>query len=213
MAFATAVAFWAQLRFTQVSLNFFLIAVVGYMVKDRVKEGLRRIFSKFASMHLFDRMAEIIEPVTKRRLGTLEERVDYGRAVKVPDEIAALRCLDDFITVSQGELSETVIRYQKEIVLDAELLPRTERFLRDMDDPELALEYVDLEDFSVGRVKAAKSYQVDVAFRFTTDEADQEKVSVQMVRLVLDRNGIKRMLRFGSESSMPPRPQPFRTAA
>ena len=54
---------------------------------------------------------------------------------------------------------------------------------------------------------------MDVAFRFTTDEADQEKVSVQMVRLVLDRNGIKRMLRFDSQSSMPPRPQPFRTAA
>jgi hypothetical protein len=229
MAFATAVAFWAQARFTQVSLNFFLIVVVGYMMKDRIKEGLRRFFSRFASMHLYDRTAEIIDPVTKKRLGTLEERVDYGRAARVPDEIAALRCMDDFITVSQGELAETVIRYQKEIVLDAELLPRTERglagvtdiirfnverFLRDMDDPELALEYVDLEDFSVGRVKAAKSYQVDLAFRFTTDEADQKKVSAQLVRLVLDRNGIKRMLRLGPEEpSMPPRPEDFRTAA
>ncbi|WP_224245825.1 hypothetical protein [Hyalangium gracile] len=229
MAFATAVAIWAQARFTQVSLNFFLIAVVGYMVKDRIKEGLRRIFSKFASMHLFDRMAEIVDPVTKKCLGTLEERVDYGRTVKVPPEIAALRRLDDFITVSQGELAETVIRYQKEIVLDAELLPQTqrglegvtdiirfnvERFLRDMDDPELALEYVDLEDFTVGRVKATKSYQIDLAFRFTTDEADQEKVSVQMVRLVLDRNGIKRMLRVVPDApGMPPRPEPYRTAA
>jgi hypothetical protein len=229
MAFATAVAFWAQLRFTQVSLNFFLIAVVGYMVKDRIKEGLRRIFSKFASKHLYDRMAEIVEPVTNKGLGTLEERVDYDRAVKIPGEIASLRRTDDFITVSQGELAETVIRYQKEIVLDAELLPRTERgvagvtdiirfnverFLRDMDDPELALEYVDLEDFSVGRVKAAKSYQVDLAFRFTTEESDQEKVSVQLVRLVLDRNGIKRMLRIAPEQpNMPPRPEPFRTAA
>jgi hypothetical protein len=229
MAFATAVLFWAQDRFTQASLNFFLIAVVGYMVKDRIKEGLRRIFSKFASMHLFDRMAEIVDPVTKKCLGTLEERVDYGRAVKVPPEIAALRCVDDFVTVSQGELAETVIRYQKEIVLDAELLPKAdrrltgvtdiirfnvERFLRDMDDPELALEYVDLEDFSVGRVKAAKSYQVDLAFRFTTDEADQEKVSVQLVRLVLDRNGIKRMLRVAPEQpDRPPHPEPYRTAA
>jgi hypothetical protein len=89
-----------------------------------------------------------------------------------------------------------------------------ERFLRDMDDPELALEYVDLEDFSVGRVKAAKSYQVDLAFRFTTEESKQEKVSVQLVRLVLDRNGIKRMLRITPEqTNIPPRPQPFRTAA
>ncbi len=229
MAFATAVAFWAQLRFTQVSLNFFLIAVVGYMVKDRIKEGLRRILSKVASRHLYERTAEIVDPVTKKRLGTCEERVDYGRSVKVPEAISALRCLDDFITVSQGELAETVIRYQKEIVLDAELLPKVqrglaggvtdiirvnvERFLRDMDDPELNIEYVDLEDFTVGRVRGAKSYQVDVAFRFTTDEADQEKVSVQMVRLVLDRNGIKRMLRIGPEPKLPPRPEPYRTAA
>jgi hypothetical protein len=232
MAFAAGVALWAQVRYTQVSLNFFLIAVVGYMVKDRIKEGLRRLFSRFAAMHLYDRTAEIVDPVTKRTLGICEERVDYGRAVKVPEEIAALRRSDDFITVSQGELSETVICYQKDIVLDAELLPRTdrglsgvtdiirlnvERFLRDMDEPELALEYVDLEDFSVGRVRGAKSYQVDLAFRFTVDEADQKRVKTQCVRLVLDRNGIKRMLRFGPDvclnPDVPPRPEPVRTAA
>jgi hypothetical protein len=232
MAFATAVAIWAHARYTQASLNFFLIAVVGYMMKDRIKEGLRRFFSQFAAMHLFDRTAEIVDPVTKRVLGTCQEKVDYGRAVKVPEEIAALRRSDDFITVSQGELSETVIRYQKAIVLDAELLPRTERdltgvtdiirlnverFLRDMDEPELALEYVDLEDFTVGRVRGAKSYQVDLAFRFTVDEADQKKVKTQCVRLVLDRNGIKRMLRFGPDvclnPDVPPRPEPVRTAA
>ncbi|XXF75819.1 hypothetical protein P2318_22525 [Myxococcaceae bacterium GXIMD 01537] len=232
MAVATAVAFWAQARYTQASLNFFLIAVVGYMVKDRIKEGLRRFFSRFAAMHLYDRTAEIVDPVTGRCIGTCEERVDYGRAVKVPPEVVALRCADDFITVSQGELSEMVIRYRKAITLDAKLMPRTDRgltgvtdiirlnvesFLRDMDEPELALEYVDLEDFSVGRVKGAKSYQVDIAFRFHVDEAEQKTVQTQCVRLVLDRNGIKRMLRFGPDvcvnPDMPPRPEPWRTAA
>lgn len=232
MAFATVVAFWAQSRFSQASLNFFLIAVVGYMAKDRIKDGLRRFFSRYAAMHLYERTAEIVDPVTQRRIGKCEERVDFGRSVKVPEEIDALRRTDDFITVSQGELEETVIRYQKEIVLNAKLLPRTERglsgvtdiirlnverFLRDMDEPELALEYVDLEDFSVGRVRGAKSYQVDVAFRFTVDEAAQKETKLQFVRLVLDRNGIKRMLRFGPDVTlnpdMPPRPDPLRTAA
>ena len=178
-------------------------------------------------MHLYDRMAEIVDPVTKKRLGMLRGAGGlrpHGEGARGDRRAAPL---DDFITVSQGELSETVIRYQKEIVLDAELLPRSERglvtgvtdiirlnverFLRDMDDPELALEYVDLEDFSVGRVKAAKSYQVDLAFRFTVDEADQREGVVQLVRLVLDRNGIKRMLRFAPEQ--PPHPEPYRKAA
>ncbi|QRN94271.1 hypothetical protein JRI60_34765 [Archangium violaceum] len=226
MAFATSVAFWAQVRYTQVSLNFFLIMVVGYMMKDRIKEGMRRIFSQVASRHLYDRTAGIVDPVTEKCLGTCEEKVDYGRAVRVPAEVAALRSRDDFITVSQGELTETVIRYQKQVVLDVELLPRTERgvsgitdiirlnverFLRDMDEPEYALEYVDLEDFSVGRVRGAKSYQVDLAFRFIVQEAGQERVSLQLVRLVMDRNGIKRMLRLYPEQ--PFRPEPLRSAA
>ncbi|AKJ05462.1 hypothetical protein ATI61_102522 [Archangium gephyra] len=227
MTFATAVAFWAQVRYTQASLNFFLIMVVGYMMKDRIKEGMRRIFSQVAARHLFDRTAHIVDPVTERSLGTCEEKVDYGRAVRVPEEVMALRFRDDFITATQGELSETVLRYQKQVVLDVDLLPRTERgvsgitdiirlnverFLRDMDEPEYALEYVDLEDFSVGRVRGAKSYQVDLAFRFFVQEAGQERVSLQLVRLVMDRNGIKRMLRLYPEQ--PPRPeQPMRSAA
>jgi hypothetical protein len=53
----------------------------------------------------------------------------------------------------------------------------------------------------VGRVRAAKAYQVDLAFRFTVDDADQKRTSLQMVRLVLDRNGIKRMQRSEAQSA------------
>jgi hypothetical protein len=222
MAFATAVAFAAQLRVPQASLNFFLVLVVGYMMKDRIKEGLRRIFANYGSKHLFDRTTLISDPVTKDEIGVCKEKVDYNRAVVVPKDIEALRRTDDFVTVSQGELAETVIRYQKQIVLESELLPtmgggmaggvtdiirlNIDRLLRDMDDPEYAIEYVDMEDFSVGRVKAAKSYQVDLAFRFAVDDGDIKKTSVQLVRLVLDRNGIKRMLRF--DAPVPPAVRP-----
>lgn len=225
MTFATAVAFWAQARFSQVSLNFFLVLVVGYMMKDRIKDGLRRIFSRAAQTHLYDRTMQIVDPVTRRHLGTCEERVDYGRAVRVPAEVAALRRRDDFATVSQGELTETVIRYAKKIVLDAQLLPRTlhgragitdiirlsvERFLRDMDEPEYALEYVDLEDFSVGHVRGAKRYQVDLVLRCTA--GNPGRVSLELVRLVLDRNGIARLQRL-TPPTPPAQGEPQRSAA
>nr|WP_153864886.1 MULTISPECIES: hypothetical protein [Myxococcaceae] len=229
MTFATAVAFWAQARFSQVSLNFFLIVVVGYMMKDRIKEGLRRIFSQAARTHLYDRTMQIVDPVTQRHLGTCEERVDYGRAARVPADVQALRRRDDFATVSQGELTETVIRYAKKIVLQAELLPRTlhgragvtdiirlsvERFLRDMDEPEYALEYVDMEDFSVGHVRGAKRYQVDLVLRCTVSgprESGTPRVSLSLVRLVLDRNGIARLQRLTPEP--PAQGEPQRSAA
>ncbi len=210
MAFATAVAFWAQGRFPQVSLNFFLILVIGYVMKDRIKEELRRVFASALKPYLFDRKTRIIEPVTKKCLGLCREKVDYRSAVGVPEEIIALRRSDDFSTVSQGELAETVIHYQKEVRLNSQLLPEragvsgvtdimrlnVERLLRDMDDPEYALEYIDLDDFSVAHVRAAKRYHVDLAFRFSVDHGRSKNVSCRLARLVLDREGINRMIRI-----------------
>lgn len=211
MAFATAVAFWAQDRVGQASFNFFLILVVGYMFKDRIKEGLRKVLASAASRRLYDRTTMIENPVTGQAVGQCREKVDFGTVKTVPEEIRRLRMVDDFLIVSQGELSETVLRYQKQIVLKSDQLPRmldrsagvtdiirfnVDHLLRDMDDPEYAIEYVDLEDFSVGRVKGTKSYQVDMAFRFTVHDGDEKKVSMQLVRLVLDRNGIKRMVQY-----------------
>lgn len=220
MAFATGVAFVAQSRVPQVSLNFAIILVVGYMFKDRIKDGARRVLQLYMSRFLPDRTTRIVDPVTKDDVGVCQEKLDYGAAVKVPEEITRLRKVDDFIAVSSGEVSEAVIRYQKKIVLDSQMLPRlgdgfvtgvtdiirlnVDRMLRDMDDPESALEYVDLEDFTVGKVKAAKSYQVDLAFRFMVDDGDHKSSKFQLVRLVLDRNGIKRMLRFDAPRPVVP---------
>ncbi len=219
MAFATGVAFFAQERFTQASFNFFLILVVGYMFKDRIKDGARRIFTSYAIRHLHDRSLHVIDPVTGEQLGLCREKVSYGRDAQVPPEISALRQVDDFTTAAQGELQETVIHYHKRIFLEADVLPRmgggfvtgltdiirinVDRFLRDMDDPEFAMEYIDPEDFSVGHVKASKTYQVDVAFRFAVDDGDTKKATVELVRMVMDKNGIKRMLRVGTRAADP----------
>lgn len=216
MAFALGVGLFAQSRYPQASFNFFLLAVVGYMFKDRLKEALRRILSTYMGKFLYERTTRIVDPVTQDNVGVCREKIDYGLAVTVPPEIARLRAQDDLITVAQSELTEMVIRYRKTIALDSEMLPRIadgivsgvtdiirlniDRLLHDMDDPEYALDYVDLEDFSVGKLQMAKSYRVDVAFRFAVDDGRHQRTTVRLVRLVLDRNGIKRMTDLAPET-------------
>lgn len=216
MAFALGVGLFAQSRYPQASFNFFLLAVVGYMFKDRIKELLRRLLAAYAGKFLYERTTRIVDPVTQDDVGECKEKIDYNRAVRVPDDIAKLRTKDDLVMVAQGELAETIIRYRKKIALDSEMLPRLGdglvsgvtdiirlnigRLLHDMDDPEYALEYVDLEDFSVGRVQMAKSYRVDVAFRFMVDDGNTKRTTVQLFRLTLDRNGIKRMSELAPET-------------
>lgn len=223
MAFALGVGLFAQSRYPQASFNFFLIAVVGYMVKDRIKEGLRRLLSSYLGRVMYERTTRIVDPVTQDDMGECREKVDYGAIVEVPPEVDALRRGDDLITAAQGELAETVMRYRKKIILNSEMLPRIAdgivtgvtdiirlnvgRLLHDMDDPEYALDYVDLEDFSVGKVTLSKSYHLDLAFRFSVDDGTHRRTSVRCVRLVLDRNGIKRMTELGGPSQ-PPAPRP-----
>ena len=54
--------------------------------------------------------------------------------------------------------------------MDASSRRNAVRCVRDLDDPAYAVEDVDVEAFSAGRVKAAKSYQVDLAFPFWVDD-------------------------------------------
>lgn len=207
MAFALGVGLFAQSRYPQASFNFFVMAVLGYMLKDRIKEGLRRFFSEHAGRFLYERTTRIIDPVTQDEVGVCHEKVDYG--VSVPEDVQRLRHRDDLLTAAQGELGESVIRYRKKIVLDSDMLPKladgivsgitdiirvnVDTLLHDMDDPEFELDYVDLDDFSVEKVRLAKSYRVDVAFRCSLDDGAHKRTTVRVVRLVLDRNGIKRM--------------------
>ncbi len=216
MSFALAVGFFAQSRYPQASFNFFVLAVVGYMFKDRLKEGLRRMLASYAGKFLYERTNRIIEPVTQGAVGVCSEKVDYGLSVTIPPVVAALRSREDVIQVAMGEMDETVIRYRKKVNLDCEMLPRiadglisgvtdiirlnVDRLLRDMDDPEYSLEYVDFDDLSIGKLQLPKSYLVDVAFLFSVDDGFHRSTTVRLVRVVLDRNGIKRMTELVPET-------------
>ncbi len=209
MAFALSVGLFAQSRYPQASFNFFVLAVFGYMLKDRIKDALRRFFSEYAGRFLYERRTNILDPVTQSAVGICKERIDFDARSSVPVQVTSLRRQDDLLTAGQGEFSESVIRYRKKISLESDMLPNlgdgmvsgvtdiirlnVDVWLRDMDDPEYAIDYVDLEDFSVGQVKAAKSYRVDMAFRFYVDDGRRQETSLKLVQLVLDRNGIKRM--------------------
>ena len=230
MMLATGIAAWAQVRYDQLSFSFFFALVVGYMMKDRLKEALRRAFARVADRHLFDRTFDIYRLSKDADLAQAREKVEYLRTAQVPRELSLLRHEDELVRDTEGELSETVLRYQRDVVVDVGALPRwvdgpagvtdilrisVDRLLRDMDEPEFALEYVDAEDYSVGRVRAVKAYRVDLACRFTAEEGERRETTIQVVRLVLDRNGIKRLDRLQSStaSELTPLPSPVPHAA
>lgn len=209
MAIALSITLAAHSRLPQVSFNFFLIAIVSYILRDRIKDGLRNFLYRRAGKYLYERTTRILDPVTRDEVGICQERVDYGADVKLTPEIHRLRSRDELALAVQAELPESIIRYRKVMKLNSEILPRlgdgmttgitdiirlnVDRLLYDMDDPEYIIDYVDTEDMSVEKLRAAKSYRVDVVFRFAVDDGTSQVRAMRLVQLVLDRNGIKRM--------------------
>jgi len=211
MAFATIIAFWAQTRYSVVGMQLFLILVVGYMFKDRIKEGARGIFSRWLQ-RFWDRKIVIDDPAGGS-LGTCNEKIHYVRKEDVPAEINELRArgLDVGTRLATLELDETVIHYKKELKLDAQRLEErgltdilrfhVARLLHDMDEPDQEIEYIDETTQALGPVRAAKTYHVDLIFRVS---AARRPPQVTLMRLILDRNGIRRIERTEAapESSM-----------
>jgi hypothetical protein len=205
MAFATVIAFWAQTAYPTVGLQFFLILVVAYMFKDRLKEGTRALFSRWLERHVYDRKIVIDDPAGGR-LGLCREKIEYVPQERLPADIriARERGEDPALRIAEAELRESIIRYRKEIVLDSRRLRdrpggggvtdilrfHVARLLHHMDEPDQEIEWVDFETRRLDPIRAAKVYHVDVVFRF---QGGGRQVATTLMRLILDRRGIKRI--------------------
>lgn len=210
MATTLIVTFWAQARYAKVSFQLFGILVIAYMLKDRVKELARQRFATALQRRLWDRRVLISDPVGEK-LGQLREKIRYEESEALPKEARQIRRLgkDDAELEAEEELRETIIHYKKQIELQPSdyFLRRgggggvtdivrfnVERWLRDMDERYESIEFMDRTTGTLSTIRAAKVYKVDVVFRFQVTE--EETPATTLLRLVLDRRGIKRIERF-----------------
>ena len=125
-----------------------------------------------------------------------------GYLATVPEDVRRIRRsgTDPTLGWAREGLAETVYRYKKQVVLESRRLPHgltdilrfhVGRLLRDMDEPDQEIGYVELETHLIERVRAAKTYHVDVVVRFQGPR--EARPRTVLARLVLDRNGIKRL--------------------
>ena len=203
MTFFMAVAFWGQAR-DQGLAGLFVIPIVAYMFREHLKEAARGLFARLLERGLYDRKMVIDDPAGGA-LGSLREKIAYVRRGEIPPDVAELRRrdVDPIIRIAEEELRETIVHYRKEIVLARRRREggaltdivrfHVQRFLHEMDEPDGEIEYVDAETHELERVRAAKTYRVDVVFRFHARVGQAPQTT--LMRLVLDRNGIKRIER------------------
>lgn len=203
MLFATVVTFTAQKHYASYTFPLFVILIVSYMFKDRIKDSMRYYFDSQLGKKYFDR---------KRRLSTrdvvigeIKESVNYVSEEHLPAEVVAMRRRLPIVEAENKIYNEQILLYKKLVKLSfAKLIEKdgyhyagindiTKFYLvhltQKMSNPEIDLYFPDSQKGYIC-FEGDKVYPLHFIFRGES----QGQVFFRKFRLLFNRDGIKELV-------------------
>ncbi|MBL8992746.1 MAG: hypothetical protein JNM63_05355, partial [Spirochaetia bacterium] len=116
MLFATVVAFWGQYVYGQLSVSFFLVLVLSYVFKDRLKELVRTFLHAKLTERLYDHAIHIFNNAGEK-IGRSEESFNFLGKALVPREIMDRLPRDPFRLADADLFGEQAMVYRKRVTL------------------------------------------------------------------------------------------------
>ena len=205
MLFAAWAATLAQ-RFYDLDSTAFTLTVVGsYVIKDRIKEWVKTFCLGKSKAWPWDYNVALKDPHTGRLAGTCREGFGFAPPQNLPPRVRDARAALDLVNCTHDPHGEVVLRYAKEVCLHAtpedpyhgvhEVIRfNIARFLDRTDDPVRTLRWFDIAQHAVKRVQCPRIYHVHVVVVLQQRNKPATR-RVESVRLVLDKTGIRRLLR------------------
>ena len=208
MIFATALAFFFQQQYGNLTLPFFIALVIGYMFKDRIKDLVRLIFARKLDERLYDRRKKIFTQDGRHQLGVMKEKVRFINEADLPATVRRDRNRENISNPFEEGLAENIICYSREITLECDTFASVfpdfpaitgvndiwrydiRHFLYRMAGSEQERLLFHADDLIP--VTGQKVYHVNVISRFRLVQPESIKQNNRL-RLVLTRQGIKRI--------------------
>lgn len=205
MLVAIVATILTQRHYAMDSVAFVTIAVLTYMVKDRLKDGLRLYFFDKLGGTLADHRVRVIDPGTRREIGECRESMTFVRPESVPADVVRMRNRTSLSVIESEGKPENVIRYRKDVMIYTERVLGEKRRLTDindiirfnilrflvhMDDPIVPLHYYDTDEDEIVELEGTKVYHLNVVYGFST-EPRKPPETLQRLRVVMDKRGIR----------------------
>lgn len=200
MIFATMVAFMWQGKYGALSINLFYALVLGYILKDRIKEigreQLYRLFRKWIP----DRRLLIYREGIRKHIGVCKESFRFLEKSQLPEDVYNIREKSHAITLVNGVQIENVLAYKKEVILyhPPSLFERNRYpfaditrfniidFLRYADNSLEELPFIEEDETPV---VGEKIYHIYVVRRYKI----YDETANELVRLGINQQGIKHL--------------------
>ncbi len=199
MMFATVVSFHFQQKFGNFTLPFFVVLVISYMIKDRIKELSRYYFAHRIGSKFFDNKAEIL--IKDEKIATIKEGMDFISRSKLPDEVKRVRYSRRLMEAENRVSDETIMLYRMAVHVDREKLNgmtpyetagindiirfNVDTLLKKMDNPKVTRQVMN-DDGTVSEILCDKLYYVNIVLQLSFDG----NTTLQRYRVAVNRDGI-----------------------
>ena len=201
MIFATAVAFYYGKKFGNFTYGLFVVLVISYMFKDRIKEWGRSFFNNILKKQMLDHRFNLYNN-NQKKLGVAHTGFSFIPMRNIRGEILEIRHQGDDTDVKVGE---KVMKFTRKVKINSKRLKSTFkemniRGINDvlrfnflpltlrLEDPEIPI-YLHNEDLEVVRKMASKSVPVHIVLAI--QHGEQKFYEHYLLRI--NRNGIQKL--------------------
>jgi len=200
MVFTTIVVFTTQQEYGNFTTSFFAALVISYMFKDRLKEAYRHYFDKKIALKTYDYKERIYDADKRSLFALIKERMRFISKDDLNEKVVKARLRGVPNRLSTWFLGEDIIKYEKNISLYNKNIQSyynntvngihnimrfdISKFLKKMDEPK-----VPLYRSNGTSLYGSKVYHVNIIVEYKAEE----ETSYHKARLILDKNGIKRV--------------------
>lgn len=198
---------WKVSSIVITSFPVILFIVFLYILKDRIKEGLKKIYSEQAYRWFPDYSTEIISP-KGFKVGKINESFTFIKEEQLPEGFLQIRN-DDFNEELQALIRrESIIQYEREVILYSH--PGTpggrrrelstifrlniHHLLQKASNAYRLSLFLDPYTHDIHEQLLPKVYHLNIIIRNTTMHPHlNQKSEINKFRVVVDKNGIKRV--------------------
>lgn len=206
MFFYLTIFAWRTPNFVIDSFPVILFLVLLYILKDRIKEGLKKIYYQQAYRWMPDYSTRITSP-KGYKIGRLNESFNFINAEQLPEELANIRNLAFNEELQALTRQESIIQYKREVILYShpehagrrkELTTvfrfNVRNFLPKAHNPVLSNFALDPSTYEIYEDLLPKVYHINLIIRNTFTQMDSTlKTEIKKFRVVVDKIGIKRV--------------------
>lgn len=207
MLFYMVLFAWKVSSFVITSLPVILFIVFLYIIKDRIKEGLKKIYSEQAYRWFPDFSTEITSP-KGFKIGKINESFNFIDETRLPEGFEEIRNFDFNEELQALIRQESIIQYKREVILYDQLgIPSSRRrelttifrlniqhFLQKAGNAFQPSLFLDHYTHEIHEQMLPKVYHINIIIRNTVLQPDLSyKSEINKFRVVADKTGIKRV--------------------